>query len=373
MKKCGVIILFSVLLVSSVFSTAMAESICDAEYKPISTTIWVTLKKKNDQDCYINYVNNYKGAFGIDKAAKSDAERRDKTILSWKLLRDRAKSETIGSHAGISKYLTSVSMRAQNASDDVSASSPTETVSGVAGSSAWEIKWGLGILPTSSSEAKDRIELKKIIISACIDEIVNLQNGSAQQCRSTYEASEKLIKVILVGNSIGKYYGRKLISDLASDVNKVNKEWDSFLFKSKPMYPLDLIATDFMYRKFGEYDRSAEGFKRPPKYQWFFLHPSPAFEYVSNAMDGEQLKPTVYLEIFGVNAWKNRHFTGISLIATYTDRNNIDDKGFGVLITYKNSYSLAITKYGDETGVMFGLDIARFFTGSLKSTLNSIR
>lgn len=138
------------------------------------------------------------------------------------------------------------------------------------------------------------------------------------------------------------------------------------------MCPLDLLTTDAFYRWFNDYDKSTDGFRRPPKYQWFFMHPSPAFEYVSGAVDGEQLKPSVYLEILGVNAWKNKYFTGASIIATYTDRNDVADTGYGLLFTY-NNYSIAITRYGSETGVLFSLDLANFYNESLKPTINSIR
>jgi hypothetical protein len=371
MKLLSVIPVVFLLVLSSV---SLAENpLCTQKQEVTDDNIWNILKDKTDAECYKADVDEYIKAQKLDGSVKNDDERRDRVVLSWKMLKERADALGGDSAAVLSEQITSIGQRAQAAAAIVSEAKAADVAQGAPGASAWNILWGPGILPTSGSNTNDLLHLKEKFIESCKKEMQASEGSNKKQCPLTFKTSEGLVKLILMGNRIGIVYGNRLITALAKDVSKVNDDWDKFLFESKPMYPLDLVTTDLFYRWFGEYDKSEEGLKMPPNYQWFFLHPSPAFEYVSGAEDGEQLKPSIYLEVIGVNAWRNNYITGASVIVSYTDRKNLDDLGYGLLLTYKNTYSLAVTRYDDETGVMFSLDVAQFYKESLKPTLDSIR
>ena len=365
-------ILFIVIMTLSVITNAIADSLCDNSdgYIPVPKTIWSRLAKKSKKECYKSDVDNSKQAFGIDVTPKDLEERKTKTSFSWKMISDNADFKKSESNAAMSDLFSSISKRAAIAADTINESAASEIAKGPTGKSSWDIQWMLGILPITSNGT---IHLKDNIRKACEQEVAELPSTATMQCQKVYKASEKLITIILIGHSVGTYYGQNIVDELSADIYAVNKEWDTFLYDSKPMYPLDLVTTDFFYRVFSDYDKSNEGFKRPPNWQWFFLHPAPAFDYVSDAIDGEQLKASVYLEVLGINAWKNKYVTGVSLIATYSDRNDVPDGGYGLLFTYKNSYSVAVTKYGSKTGVLFSLDVARFFKESIKPIIDNVR
>lgn len=362
-----------VILLLGVITNATADSVCTASYQPVPETIWSTIKDRYDNDCYRAEIDKYRQAFGINVGSKNFVENKNKTYLSWRMLRDLASADEVDPKTIMSELFNSIRKRANAAADSVYESTEANKAKGFAGPSSWEIKWRIGILPTIKEDIYGVIKLKENIIEACSLEISNLPNNETEQCALVYKQSKMLINIILVGNSIGRYYGKPIIQNVASDIDKVNKEWDAFLFNSKPMFPLDLIVTDFLYRTFSDYNKSNEGFRRPPEWQWFFLHPAPAFDYVSGAVDGEQLKPSVYLEVIGFNVWEKEHITGVSFIGTYSDRNDLPDGGYGFLFTYRNTYSVAITKYGSETGVLFGLDVASFFRESLRPAIVKLR
>jgi hypothetical protein len=55
--------------------------------------------------------------------------------------------------------------------------------------------------------------------------------------------------------------------------------------------------------------------------------------------------------------------SGISLVATYADRNHDTKVGYGLLFHSRmtKNYTLGITRSGDTTNVVFNADLAEFF------------
>lgn len=166
------------------------------------------------------------------------------------------------------------------------------------------------------------------------------------------------------------------IGAIAKQVAAKDALWNRFLYDSKPMLPFDFILTDLLERQWSKSDQYPQGFREPPRRQWFLLHPSVAVEYASAAADGEQLKPVLYLELVGVNYWDEakrpmdvpllRYFSGASLIVSYADRAGIKDTGLGVLLTFDNVYSIGVSRYSGETGISLSLDLANLYRDKLK-------
>jgi hypothetical protein len=123
-------------------------------------------------------------------------------------------------------------------------------------------------------------------------------------------------------------------------------------------------------------DRYENGFRRPPKTQWFLLHPAVGVEFASGALDGDQLQPMLYIEVVGANRWNDeqrwidvpvlRYLSGASVIASYADRAGVKDTGYGLILTFGNVYSIGAARYGEETGVFLSLDLANLFREKYK-------
>ncbi len=134
-------------------------------------------------------------------------------------------------------------------------------------------------------------------------------------------------------------------------------------------------------------DKSRNGRERDPKDgqpigpmkvptdQIILLHPGVGLEYrdkpnESSGGDDSKTSPIVYLELIGRNRWSWNESTGqmiggsgVSIIATYADRNHDTKMGYGLLFHSRltKNYTLGITRTGDTTSVVFNADLAEFF------------
>ncbi len=235
----------------------------------------------------------------------------------------------------------------------------------------WEIEWrgNRGLPPVdlaSDVGAQGGIVMKDFLDGLCAAEA---KQGGGSACDRTSALSDSLMYSLAQAVELGAASGVKTINQVAAEVAGIDREWDQFLFEGKPMYWLDLLATDL----FADYGNADGGFKRPPKYQVFFLHPAPALTYIKDAPDGEQFVPSVYLEIIGVNKWRSKRFSGISVIASYSDNASTDDLGYGLLVTWNSKYSLGVVKYDQDTAISVSIDLANAYRDKLKPQLDQIK
>jgi hypothetical protein len=112
-----------------------------------------------------------------------------------------------------------------------------------------------------------------------------------------------------------------------------------------------------------------------PTDQIIFLHPGVGLEYrdkpnKASGSDDSKTSPIVYLELIGRNRWSWNESTGqmiggsgVSIIATYADRNHDTKVGYGLQFHSRltKNYTLGITRTGDTTSVVFNADLAEFF------------
>lgn len=141
-----------------------------------------------------------------------------------------------------------------------------------------------------------------------------------------------------------------------------DKEWMKFIDESRSQTFIDIATTSFIYE--WRYGNGEHDFQSPPEVQWFVLHPSVLIENVSNAEDGQQLQESLALEVIGFNYWNEKCFgfaCGASLIVNYTDRENVDDTGWGVMLHADNSYSFGFTRHGGDSGFFVTVDLLKLF------------
>ncbi len=139
-------------------------------------------------------------------------------------------------------------------------------------------------------------------------------------------------------------------------------EWNGYIEESRSQTMFDIAFTTFVYEK--TYGKQPDVFASPPKVQWFLMHPSITIENVNGALDGDESKEALAIEIVGFNYWQDACFgyaCGASLIVNYADRNGIDDQGWGVMFHVDNSYSFGVTKHGSETGFFISVDLLKLF------------
>jgi len=159
-----------------------------------------------------------------------------------------------------------------------------------------------------------------------------------------------------------------LIDAVIAKVDLLDSQWQRFLTESRSQTWLDVGVSAWSYqvRYADEYQTRLNA---PPKYQLFALHPSLIVENVSAALDGDQVQESLALELIGINWWDKtaacdlgvKFACGASLIATYTDRAGVKDKGWGLMFHIDNAYSFGFTRHGSDNGVFITVDLLKLF------------
>jgi hypothetical protein len=230
------------------------------------------------------------------------------------------------------------------------------------GHEAWEIPTNLGLLEIEVSAG---FVLPDLPIEIALDSDCRV---SEALCQQSLQQGRDLMREWKLADRMTLLFSTTTISAIKDQVVAKDELWKTYLYDSKPMLPLDFVLTDLVTGGWQSSGQLPDGFREPPRTQWFLLHPALGVEYSSGAMDGEQVKPMLYVEIVGANRWNPEHrwmdapvlryLSGLSVIASYVDRAGVKDTGYGLLLTFNNVYSLGAARYGEETGIFFSLDLA---------------
>lgn len=152
-----------------------------------------------------------------------------------------------------------------------------------------------------------------------------------------------------------------------------DKEWKTYIEEARSQTFVDITVTSWVYE--WKYGKGEHDFRSPPKIQWFALRPNVLIENVSAAVDGDQVKESLALEIIGFNYWQDACLglaCGASLIVNYSDRNGVEDRGWGLMFHVDNSYSFGVTKHSGEIGLFMTVDLLKLFQDT-KSSFNNYK
>jgi hypothetical protein len=145
-------------------------------------------------------------------------------------------------------------------------------------------------------------------------------------------------------------------------------EWAEYEESARGQTALELMVNGYLYKK-----TETNSFLSPPEIQWILLHPMLVVENVNDALDGEQLDESLAVEIIGFNRWKNRRWykpSGVSLVATYSDRPDIKDLGLGLAVHFNSTFSVGYTKRDDSDGVFISFDLFSLLNNKKKMLTN---
>jgi len=202
-------------------------------------------------------------------------------------------------------------------------------------------------------------------------------------CRSALASGKALMLAWRLADDASTPLSLQVIGSVGDQVAKKSALWDRYLYQSKPMLPLDHIATDLLDGRWETSDQYPDGVREPPKTQYFLLHPSVAVEHLNAATDGQQFKPVLVLEVLGANRWREdqrwldvpvlRSLSGAALAVSYADRAGVQDTGAGVLLTFNNAYQFGVMRYDGKTGLLFSIDLANLWRDKYKDGYQSFR
>jgi hypothetical protein len=251
---------------------------------------------------------------------------------------------------------------------------------GVYGAVAWQ-RPARAIVLGDVKDAKGAVRAPLVDLDAPLD--ADCSRPASALCRQALADGRQLMLQLAIAQDLGVAIGKPTVEALKQQIDAKNALWDTYLYKSKPMLPFDFVLTDLLDGRWKQSDQYPQGFREPPTTQWFLLHPAVGVEYASGAVDGEHMKPVLYVEIVGANRWNPRdrwidlplldRLSGVSLVASYVDRVGTDNSGTGVLLTFDNVYSIGVTRYGSTTGVFLTLDLANFYRDELRPSYESFK
>jgi hypothetical protein len=232
---------------------------------------------------------------------------------------------------------------------------------------AWHIPAQLILL-----EVKEPgVELPEVDVKSAVE--ADCSTPASELCRSTIRVGRSLMQTWKLAEGVAGIVSAEDIAAVAKQIAAKEALWKKYLYSSKPMLPPDFFLTDLLTGGWRKSDQYGEGFREPPRTQWFLLHPSVGVEYASAVADGQQFKPVLHLELIGANRWQQRGLSGFSLLLSYADREGVKDMGIGGLFTFDNVYSVGVTKHGSVTGISFSIDLANMFREKYKDSYEKFK
>lgn len=154
-------------------------------------------------------------------------------------------------------------------------------------------------------------------------------------------------------------YTRDEALNTKSHIANLRKEWEPFLNKMRSQTLIEQGINGWWFRRNETVD-----FSKPPSMQLIVLHPIALLEYMDEAKDGDQLNEAYGLEILGLNWWKKRKWyipTGGSILALYSDREDVDGWGAGFAMHFDSEYTLGIATHNGENSVFLSIDLWKIF------------
>ena len=203
-----------------------------------------------------------------------------------------------------------------------------------------------------------------LTVLSMADNTIEISDADKQNCEAFFADFENVdgcrkglgLFADLYGYAQGVFSRPRIIKS-SKQLDAIEKRWEKFYQNSRSQTLFELAYNG---KKFQD-DNDDYGFRGPPSSQTILFHPSIVIENVSDAVDGQQAREGILLEIWGKNYWENEGFTGYSLGVLLSDRPG-DDFAAAVSVHYSNTMTLGIS-YRDsdegDTGVFISYDFLK--------------
>ena len=173
------------------------------------------------------------------------------------------------------------------------------------------------------------------------------------------------------------YIKRKAaLERIGSVARKRTAQWQVYFDESIPQWPWELAFVNGPI--YGNKLKNEKGLGKVPDWQLIVAHPDIALEYVDGAADGDQFRAALMVEIIGADFWSWEDGAkqkgpgkfpiplGLGFVATFADRADSDDWGFGGVIHFNHVYNLGAIFRGSDTGIFVSLNLAKLFENKSK-------
>lgn len=153
--------------------------------------------------------------------------------------------------------------------------------------------------------------------------------------------------------------------------DKAESDWNRYFDEGRSQMPWEYLANYSLWAR----TKQAGRVGTPLDYQLILLHPSIVIENVSDALDGDNTKEGLMIEVLGVNFWRSDNWyepTGASIVSVYADRAQTRDWGWGLAVHFDNNFTVGATRRDDENGFFISVDLWQAFMDK-KSKLKDVR
>jgi hypothetical protein len=193
-------------------------------------------------------------------------------------------------------------------------------------------------------------------------------------CRQTMMSTNEWLRFSNLMRRALVLYQKDYTDAVKAYADKRVRMWHAYRDDGLPQFPWEYALNSWVMRRTDQRPRvqgNPSGYEAIPTSQLILLHPGAGLEWREDqgAIDDENLKPALYLELFGINRWSYeedgsmRGGSGISLMLSYTNRDGRESTGYGLMFHSRRTkqFSLGIARAGSDTVFMLNVDLAEYF------------
>jgi len=190
------------------------------------------------------------------------------------------------------------------------------------------------------------------------------------------KAIDSLGILLLTSHTLNYINRKEALKKIGAVARERRAQWQVYFDESIPQWPWELgLVNGPIYEHTLKHEK---GLGKVPDWQLIVAHPDVALEYVDGAADGDQFRPSLMVEIVGVDFWSWEHGAkqkgpwglpipvGAGFVATFADRADSKDWGFGGVIHINHTYNIGATFRGSDKGIFFSVNLAKLFEDKRK-------
>lgn len=178
--------------------------------------------------------------------------------------------------------------------------------------------------------------------------------------RAACDRWEKSLRLILATSSLLNHFKPSIISEeitwFKQALSDYSEDWDEYFRERKMQLPWEMGLNQIAHRD----QRKNDFFSRPPKFDWVVLHPALVASLNSDE-SGSEDELDLVLEIFGINYWKAKNLSGVSLVNFGDGDDFLDKDRYGIMFHFGSQYAVGWADNEDDGHWFVSIDLlARF-------------
>ncbi len=239
-----------------------------------------------------------------------------------------------------------------------------------------------------SVPAVPALNLATPISSACGDApFPGFPTGASPKCRNTLEAAKEIARVYKLAAFAFQDMNKEVMATIYANEKLRQKKWDAYRDQALPQFQWEWFLNSYWINAKDDrtvLDDVKQGRIPIPNDQIIFMHPGVGLQYTSihdvrndtgNNVNDSELSPALFLEFIGYNRWRwdtgsgdIKDAIGVSIVGVVANNKHADDFSYGMMMHYRNTYSLAITEDSDNnTGIIFNFNLSNLIRDKINS------